>query len=68
MLQTFMSRKKPRNLPSLHVEVKRIIARSYLRSDSEPSLFTLNAQLLAAVKPSSTITNRCLQQRYIAQN
>jgi hypothetical protein len=38
MLQTFMSRKKRRNLPSLSVEVKRIVARRYLRSGQAVAL------------------------------
>ena len=38
MLQTFMSQEKRRNLPPLHVEVKRIVARSYLRSDQAVAL------------------------------
>jgi hypothetical protein len=56
MLQTFMSQEKRRNLPPLHVDVKRIVARSY-QGMPKRSLFALNAQLLAAVKPSSTTTN-----------
>src|ERR1700746_8004 len=52
-----MSRKKPRNLLSLSLEVKRIVFEPAFGLP-KPSRFTLNAQLLAAVKPSSTITNR----------
>jgi hypothetical protein len=49
--------KKPRNLPSLSLQVKQIVAQHSLRN-CQPSLFALNAQLVAAVKPSSIKTNR----------
>ena len=60
-----MSRKKPRNLRSLSVEVKRIIQGVTASQPSnrnrrlpKPSLLGLNAQAFAAVKGSSIITNR----------
>ncbi len=63
-----MSRKKPPNLPSVSVEVKRIVTLRSLRSNVQPgplgdpslppSSVEVERALLAAVKHSSTITNR----------
>jgi hypothetical protein len=43
MLQTFMSRKKLRNVLPLHVEVKQIITRRSLRSGKAVALYVERA-------------------------